>query len=152
MLAAIAMHAPKDEKELAKIRGMSADIARGRTGQKILKYMKIALETPKDEWPKVKKTKPLQADEAACLDALKMLLKIEATQNGVAGRLLAGKDDLEAIAKNKDDQAAAMKGWRYDVFGQYAAALKDGRLAIGMKDGKIVKFEINESTGLHNAA
>lgn len=152
VLAAIAMHAPKDENELAKIRGLNDEIARGRTGQKIMKYMKIALDTPKDEWPKVKKGKPLMTDEAACLDALKMLLKIEATQNGVAGRLIASKDDLEAIAKNKDDQSAAMKGWRYEVFGQYASALKEGRLAIGLKDGKIVKFEITESTDLHETA
>ena len=151
-LSAIAMHAPHNEAELAKIRGMNDEIARGRVGQKILHYIEKARKTPKDQWPQHKKKKILEADQAAYLDALKMLLRIESAQNGVAARLIGTQDDLELIARGEHENTQTMAGWRYDVFGQYAQDLKNGKLAIGMRDGKIVKFEINDQLPLKTAS
>jgi ribonuclease D len=55
--------------------------------------------------------------------------------------LIASADDLEAIAA--DDRAAvpALSGWRYDIFGKDALALKHGRLALTVRDNHIALVE-----------
>ena len=49
----------------------------------------------------------------------------------------ASTDDIEAIAR--DDKAAvrALRGWRRDIFGNDALALKHGHIALGMVGGDI---------------
>ncbi|MBN54815.1 MAG: ribonuclease D, partial [Alphaproteobacteria bacterium] len=83
---------------------------------------------------------------AAKLDILKMLLKIQAAKNDVAPKLVANSDDLEAFVLEKYDNCAILQGWRREIFGEEALALKNGDLAIGLKGSKIVKFKINEET------
>ena len=49
-----------------------------------------------------------------------MLLKACAARNRVAPRLIADADDLERIAVEDEPDVAALKGWRYELFGQHA--------------------------------
>ena len=35
-----------------------------------------------------------------------------------------------------------MRGWRYEIFGREAVALKNGEIAIGLKGSKIVKHKV----------
>lgn len=149
-LADMAAQAPKDVSALKKIRGISADMAAGSRGKRLLELIGKALQSPPGSWPVPKKKKPLPPDSTACLDALKMLLKINAGQNGVAPRLLASQKDLEdLVQKEKTLDSPLLKGWRYEIFGRDALALQNGDLAIGIKHGKIVKFCINEDAKLH---
>jgi ribonuclease D len=48
----------------------------------------------------------------------------------VAQKLVASADDLEAIAADDHAPVRALTGWRRDVFGNDALALKHGRLAL----------------------
>ena len=63
-----------------------------------------------------------------------MLLKHVADHEGIAPRLIANADDLEQIALDKTDGIKAMHGWRYEIFGQYADAIKSGKLAVAVKN------------------
>ena len=72
-----------------------------------------------------------------------------ALQHGVAAKLVASTDDLEAIAANDDADTKALKGWRYEVFGRDAVALKNGALSIGLKDGKITKYRVSPDADLY---
>ena len=67
------------------------------------------------------------------LDLLRVLLKHAADQHGIAPRLIANADDLDRIALDEDNQVKAMHGWRFDIFGQYALAVKKGELALAVK-------------------
>ncbi|MGC2525998.1 MAG: ribonuclease D, partial [Stellaceae bacterium] len=75
------------------------------------------------------------------LELLRVLLKHRCEEHQVAQKLVASADDLEAIAA--DDRAAvpALAGWRYDVFGKDAVALKHGRLALTVRGGRIALVE-----------
>jgi DNA-binding SARP family transcriptional activator len=57
-------------------------------------------------------------------------------KEGVAAKVLATTDDLEAIAHDDEANVPALQGWRKPVFGDHALALKHGKLALGIKDGK----------------
>ena len=52
----------------------------------------------------------------------------------------ASVDDLEAIAENDDADVPALSGWRRELFGERALALKHGKLALAMRAGKVVAF------------
>ena len=51
-------------------------------------------------------------------------------ENGVAQKLIASADDLELIAADDAAEVAALHGWRREIFGADALALKHGRLAL----------------------
>jgi ribonuclease D len=55
----------------------------------------------------------------------------------VAQRLVATTADLEVIAAEAEPQVAALKGWRYEVFGRTALALKRGELGLAIRDGRL---------------
>ncbi len=64
-----------------------------------------------------------------------------AEKNGVASRVIATVDDLEAIAADDDADVAALKGWRRAMFGERALALKAGKLSLAVEKGRVVAIE-----------
>ncbi len=145
-LADMASQAPQNPKQLAKIRNVSKETAEGKMGVQLLKVIKEALETPKEEWPRVKRKEHLSSDILAVIDVLKMLLKVQSAKHDVAPKIIASASDLEEIALDDEADVPALRGWRKDIFGQDALALKHGSLSIGLKNGNIVKFEVTEDT------
>ncbi len=143
VLANIASQAPRDKKQLSRIRNIPKDAAEGKLGEQILKSIDKALSSPQADWPIPKEKKHLCPSESAVVDILKMLLKIISTEHEVATKIIASSSDLEDIALNDNADVPALKGWRKEIFGNDAIAIKHGRLAIGLKDGKITKFPID---------
>ncbi len=141
-LADMAGQAPRDIKGLKKIRNITKDVANGKLGDQMLKAIETALASPKDAWPVPVKKKPLLPQEMIIVDILKMLLKIESTDHGVAPKIIASVKDLEAIALDDNAEVPALRGWRREVFGEDALAVKHGRIAIGLQDGKITKIRL----------
>jgi len=54
-LADMAVHAPENEGDLARIRGFSEDMARGRIGREILEAVRKGLNVPKERCPMVRR-------------------------------------------------------------------------------------------------
>jgi ribonuclease D len=75
----------------------------------------------------------------ALVALLKVLLAAKSEAHNVAPRLLANSDDLDRLATEAAPDVPALKGWRREVFGEAALALKAGRLALGV-DGRRVKL------------
>ena len=74
-----------------------------------------------------------------------MLLRQVADESGVAGKMIATVDDLEAIAASDKAEVAALSGWRRKLFGARALELKQGRLALTVENGKVVALEWKEA-------
>jgi ribonuclease D len=68
---------------------------------------------------------------------LKLLLKIRSKEAGVAARLIARSDELEALAAGVRKDLKILSGWRYEEFGKDALDLVEGRLAFAIVDGKL---------------
>jgi len=136
----IAAHRPPTAEELGRTRGLSKDLARGRLGQGILKAVTEGMAVPDDQCP----SPPPRADRPAgigpIIDLLKVLLKMKCEENEVAQKLVATTADLEQIATNDEAPVKALSGWRRELFGNEALALKHGRLAlsVGRKSIKVV--------------
>jgi ribonuclease D len=76
---------------------------------------------------------------------LKLLLKIRTRELNMASRLVARSDDLEALAAGVRGDLPLLSGWRYDVFGQDALELVEGRMGFAVKHGKLVMTRAEES-------
>ena len=76
------------------------------------------------------------------VDLLKTLLRLRAEAAGVAPRLIANAEDIERLAANDDEGVGALTGWRNEVFGKDAIALRKGELAIALENGEAVVVEL----------
>ncbi len=141
-LADLAMYMPGSMDGLLRIRSLPNDLAKGRMGKKLLEVIEDGKKTPKDQMPTKDLREPLPKWAQGPLEMLKLLLKINCSDAGVATRLVAGKDDLEALAVEDTPDIPALKGWRREVFGEEALALKSGKLGLSLIKGKIVKMPL----------
>ena len=73
----------------------------------------------------------------ALIALLRVLLAEKAEAHDVAPKLLAGAEDLDRLATEEAPDIAALSGWRHEVFGQDALALKAGKLALGVSGRRI---------------
>ena len=71
------------------------------------------------------------------VELLRVLLKLKAEEHGVAQKLIASMADLDLIADDDNADVPALSGWRREVFGDAAIALKHGSVALTIRDGKI---------------
>jgi ribonuclease D len=72
---------------------------------------------------------------------MKVLLRMTSEQHGVAAKIIATVDELEHIAADDDADVPALKGWRRELFGEKALALKQGQLALSVERGRVVARE-----------
>ena len=133
----IAAHAPKTADELGRTRGLSRDFAHGRHGKALLKAVAEALALSEDALPEAPPKRNSVNAKGPLVDLLKVLLKMRCEDQAVAQKLVASTDDLEQIANNDKAPVRALQGWRYEIFGADALALKHGKLALGAKGKKV---------------
>jgi ribonuclease D len=133
---------PRTEAELVRIRGISADMAKGKFGKLILDAMERGLAIPEADCPAVDKREPLPQKLTPVLEMLKMLLRIQASENDVAARLITSSDDLENYLRNPEDENPLNHGWRKDIFGEVAMEMINGKIALSIEHGKIKKLKI----------
>jgi ribonuclease D len=134
----IASHAPTTAEDLARSRGMQRGFAEGRMGQGILAAVRRGLALPESEAPKPEPRLDLPAGLAPVIDLLRVLLKTQCEAHDVAQKLVASADDLAMIAADDHAKVPALTGWRREMFGEDALALKHGRLAL-TADGKRIR-------------
>jgi len=130
-LLEIASHAPKTTEDLAMTRGLGRGFAEGWQGRELMEAIERARLVPDAELPSRDKPPEQLRAPSAVVDLLRTLLRVKAEQAGVAGRLVAGADELDRLAAGKRD-VPALRGWRREVFGGDAVDLIEGRLALSL--------------------
>jgi ribonuclease D len=126
----IAAHAPTTIDELARTRGLGKGFAEGKLGGEVLAAVAHVLALPPSEYPVPPPRREMPPGLAPLVDLLRVLLKLRCEENGVAQKLVADAEDLEMIAADDDAQVRALQGWRAELFGKDALALKHGELAL----------------------
>jgi ribonuclease D len=138
-LLEVAATTPETPADLARARGISEGFAKGRCGLGLIAAVKAGKEAPDDTLPEAPKDRAGPPASPALVALLKVLLAAKSEEHNVAPKLLASSDDLDRLAAGDSADVPALHGWRRDVFGDAALALKGGRLALGV-DGKRVKL------------
>lgn len=128
-IAEIALHAPADEPQLARVRGLKPGFARSADGAAILAAVERALARPED-WPERAARRDGATPDASLVALLQALLRLRCEAHGVAARMVAKREDLELIAAGAEPEMPVLEGWRRQVFGADALALCAGRIAL----------------------
>jgi ribonuclease D len=135
----IAMQQPATEEAISSLRSLGQGFARSRSGQEILALVQKVVAIPKDKLPKIPRVRDLGENNSAAVDLLKVLLKLTSEAHGVAPKLIANVDDLEAIAADDAAEVPALAGWRRKLFGENALKLKRGEIALKLS-GRSVRI------------
>jgi ribonuclease D len=136
-LGELVLHPPKTQDDLGRTRGLSAGWRNNDIGARLMAALENAKPLEAHELPDREPRRPgLTKDGALVSDLLKLLLKIRAKESGVAAKLIARADDLEALAAGARD-LNILKGWRYEEFGRDALNLVEGRLGFAIENGKL---------------
>ncbi|HET6198470.1 MAG TPA: ribonuclease D [Acetobacteraceae bacterium] len=138
-LLEIAATAPDTPEALSRARGVSRGFAEGRTGASLLAAIAEAKALPEDALPEAPRSRNGARPSPALVSLLKVLLAAKCEDHHVAARLVASSDDIDRLAGEDAPDIAALHGWRREVFGEDALALKQGRVALGVA-GRRVKL------------
>jgi ribonuclease D len=138
-LMELAASAPENAEALARIRGVSRGFAEGRTGASLLAAIAEARALPEAALPPLPDGRDGPRPSPALVALLKVLLAAKCEQHHVAPKLVACAEDIDRLAGEDAPDVPALHGWRHEVFGADAMALKAGRIALGV-EGKRVKL------------
>ena len=140
----IAAHTPKTSQALSRMRGMPRGFAEGRMADGLLDAIETGVATKPEDQPQVPKRDRLPNGLGPLTDLLKTLLKLRCEEEKVAPKLIASADDLERIAASDNADVPALSGWRREVFGEQALALKQGKLGLTAEGKRIRIMEIGD--------
>ena len=136
----IATHAPTSLDKLANLRSLPKGFERSKWGTDILAAIQRGIERDPNTLPKLEKPRG-NGNGAATVELLKVLLRMTSERHAVASKVIATVDDLEQIAINDNADVGALQGWRHELFGKDALALKHGRLALAMEKGRVIRVD-----------
>ena len=138
VIADIAVQAPTSTEKLRHLRSLPKGFERSRWGEAIVAAVERGLERDPKTLPHQARHQPA-ANASAVVELLKVLLRMIAERHHVAAKVIATVDDLEQIAADDEADVAALHGWRRDLFGEAALALKHGRLALAIERGRVIR-------------
>ena len=138
-LMELAATSPGTPEALARIRGISRGFAEGRMGASLLAVIAEAKTLPEEALPPLPNGRETPRPSPALVALLKVLLAAKCEQHRVAPKLVASAEEVDRLAGEDAPDVPALRGWRRDVFGADAMALKQGRIALGV-DGRRVKL------------
>ena len=142
----IAVQGPTTVERLAQLRSLPKGFERSRWGEQILEAVARGLARDPKTLPRLDKFR-VAGNGGATVELLKVLLRMTSEQHGVAAKVIATVDDLERIATDNEANVPALRGWRRELFGDKALALKQGRLSLAVDKGRVVAAERSPAVG-----
>jgi ribonuclease D len=140
VVADIAVQAPTTIERLGSLRSLPKGFERSRWGDAIIEAVKSGLARDPKTLPRLERSRPAP-NGGATIELLKVLLRMTSERHAVAAKVIATTDDLDRIAADDNADVAALKGWRRELFGERARALKHGQLALALEKARVVAVE-----------
>jgi ribonuclease D len=140
VIADIAVQAPTSMERLASLRSLPKGFERSKWGEAILEAVARGLARDLKSVPRFERPKSA-VNGQAIVELLKVLLRLTSEHHGVAAKVIATVDDLDRIAADDHANVPALAGWRRELFGEKALALKHGRLALAIEHNRVVAVD-----------
>jgi ribonuclease D len=147
----LVLAAPKTPEALGNLRALPRGMDRSRAGAEILAAIERGLARDPKTLPKIDRERR-NGCNGATVELLRVLLRHVSESHGVAAKMIASVEDLEAIAADDHADVAALTGWRRELFGAQALELKHGRLALTVEHGKVVPLEWRDAEAPESTA
>lgn len=136
---------PEHANALGSIRGLSPQFSQSRSGESILALVKEIMALPESALPVISRKRPPAQNTDPVMELLKVLLKLICQNETVAPKLIASVDDLERLAERDDADIPALSGWRYELFGKKALAVKHGELGFVLNQGEVTLVPLGDT-------
>ncbi|MBN9361332.1 MULTISPECIES: ribonuclease D [unclassified Devosia] len=141
-LIELAMQRPLNPESFDKLRAVQRGYGRSSAAGEIVSILKDVEALGKSDLPKLPDRHRGPSPKGAVGDLLRVLLKSVAEDNGVASRIIATSDDIDALVLDDDADVPALKGWRRKLFGDKALAIKHGKLGLAASKKGVIEIEI----------
>jgi len=140
VLGDIAVQAPTTVERLGHLRSLPKGFERSKWGEAIVEAVSRGIARDPKTLPRLERARG-KPNGGATVELLKVLLRMTSERHAVAAKVIATVDDLENIACDDEADVPALKGWRRELFGNKALALKRGELALAVEKGRVVPVE-----------
>jgi ribonuclease D len=136
-LIEVARRRPTDTAALADIRGLNPR-ALGDGGAGLIAAVNAGVAIPDADLPRIDKKPRTIVDVEGVVELMGALVRVRASEHGIAVPLLATRGDLERLASGQREDSPLLEGWRKTIVGDALVALVDGKLALRVSDGHVL--------------
>ena len=143
-LIEIAMQRPTAPEAFDKLRAVQRGYGRSSAAAEIIALMKQVEALPKGELPPAAERYRGPSPKGAVGDLVRVLLKAVSEEHGVAARIIATSDEIDALVLDDEADVPALRGWRRKLFGDKALAIKHGRIALAATRKGVREIAIGE--------
>lgn len=143
-LTELAMQRPQTPEAFDKLRAVQRGFGRSNAGQELIALIKDVEALPKNELPPAAERYRGPSPKGAIGDLVRVLLKAVSEEHGVAARILATSDEIDALVLDDEADVPALRGWRRKIFGEKALALKHGKIGLAATRKGIIEIPIEK--------
>jgi ribonuclease D len=136
------MQRPTSPEGFEKLRAVQRGFGRSAAAGEIVAIIRSVDALPKAALPAMPERYRGPSPKGAVGDLIRVLLKAVAEQHGVAARIIATSDDIDALVLDDEADVPALKGWRRKLFGDKALAIKHGQIGLAATRKGVIEFEI----------
>lgn len=141
-LVELAMQRPTVPEAFDKLRAVQRGFGRSGAAQEIIGLIKQVEGLTKSELPAMPERYRGPSPKGAVGDLIRVLLKAVSEEHGVAARILATSDDIDALVLDDNADVPALKGWRRKLFGDKALAIKHGKIGLAATRKGVIEIEL----------
>ena len=145
VLFELAQQRPLTPDAFEKLRAVPRGYGRSSAAAEIKTLLREVEALPKSALPPTPERYRGPSPKGAVGDLLRVLLKSVSEQHGVAARIVATSDDIDAIVLDDDADVPAMRGWRRKLFGEKALDIKHGRIGLVATRRGVVEFAVKQA-------
>ena len=128
LLQELAAVTPTTPEQLKTLRNTTNGFEKSSIANDCLKIIENTLQNNTPPLYIPANNKALTSAQKNLVEILKLALQLTALNESVAPSLIASMSDLEYFAQNRP--CSFDKGWRFDIFGQKAAQIKNGETCL----------------------
>ncbi|HEX4296967.1 MAG TPA: ribonuclease D, partial [Devosia sp.] len=141
-LIELAMQRPTSPEGFDKLRAVQRGYGRSAAAGEVVGLIRTVEALPKAELPPAAERYRGPSPKGAVGDLVRVLLKAVSEEHGVAARILATSDEIDALVLDDDADVPALRGWRRKLFGEKALAIKHGRIGLAATRKGVVEIPI----------
>ena len=145
VLFELALQRPLTPDAFEKLRAVPRGFGRSAAAAEIMALLKDVEALSKSELPSMPERHRGPSPKGAVGDLIRVLLKSVAEQHGVAARILATSDDIDALVLDDEADVPALKGWRRKLFGDKALDIKHGRIGLVATRKGVLEFAVKDA-------
>lgn len=143
-LIELAMQRPTTAEAFDKLRAVQRGYGRSSAAGEIMSIIKRVEALTKGELPDMPERYRGPSPKGAVGDLVRVLLKSVSEEHGVAARIIATSDDIDALVIDDDADVPALKGWRRKLFGEKALAIKHGKIGLAATRKGVIEIDIKD--------